>query len=128
MGPENREMEDGLVYPIYPNEDADPIELPLKKNLVNCEELSRESVLKHYGYSENDAAQAIGIWENDMEVLKRRFSIMHEAIKLRGAEGRKIRIIVDYDPDYPKVLIQASGLPTATLPHDMGNHEEKPEK
>ena len=37
MGPENREMEDGWVYLIYPNGDVDPIELPLKKKLVNCD-------------------------------------------------------------------------------------------
>ncbi len=39
-------------------------------------------------------------------------------------EERKIRVVFDYDPDYPRAVLQIWGLQPATLSPDMGTHGE----
>ena len=71
-------------------------------------------VLKHFGYEGLDGIEGIGIWPNDGTAIDR-LRNLPEAIKVMGADTRKIRVVFDYDPDFPKAIIQIFGVETADL-------------
>lgn len=81
------------------------------------------SVLAHYGYTPEKAAPARGIWANDDTVLQR-LSKLPELLEQHGSG--KLRIVFDYDPEYPKALIQVWGLRKVNLP-DKDSQPGKPE-
>lgn len=83
-----------------------------------------EATLKHYGYDTEIAAPAMGLWSNDGTTISR-LGKLPEVLSMYKAEKRKIRVVFDYDPDYPRALLQVFGLQPATLFPDMGTHEEK---
>lgn len=91
----------------------------------NVTEPDREIILKHYGYDSECVAPMMGIWRNDGTALSRLISLP-DALGLYKAEQRKIRVIFDYDPDYPWAVLQIWGLPTTVLP-DTGTRGETPE-
>lgn len=82
----------------------------------------REAVFKHYGYSTESAAHYCGFWPNDGTALDR-LGDLPEALRLCKAEKQKIRIVFDYDPEYPMALIQTWGMPQTTLPLGTGSPE-----
>ena len=87
----------------------------------------KEKALAHFGYDRSGVAPAIGIWPNDGDALIR-LGHLPEVLRLHQAEKKKIRIVFDYDPDFPKALLQIWGLEPATLPLDMSSREEMPAK
>lgn len=86
---------------------------------------SGQEVLTHFAYG--NTAPTNGIWPNDGTALGR-LGKLPEVLHLCQAEKKKIRIVFDYDPDFPKALLQIWGLEPATLPLDMSSHEEMPTK
>ena len=87
----------------------------------------KEKALAHFGYDRSGVAPAIGIWPNDGDALIR-LGRLPEVLRLHQAEKKKIRIVFDYDPDFPKALLQIWGLELATLSLDMNSHEGMPTK
>lgn len=83
-----------------------------------------EAALKHYGYDEKSAAPAMGLWANDGSTIAR-LEKLPEVLSMYKAEQRKIRVVFDYDPDYPRAVLQVWGLQPATLLPDTGTHGEK---
>ncbi|MCI8935189.1 MAG: hypothetical protein HFE80_11935 [Clostridiaceae bacterium] len=68
-------------------------------------------VLEHYGHVK-DLMVHTGFWRNDGTIFQK-LAQVPELIEQYG-KG-KIRAIFDYDPDYPRALIQIWGLPTPDL-------------
>lgn len=71
------------------------------------------SVLAHYGYTSEKTAPTRGVWANDGTALQRLSSLPE---LLEQHESGKLRIVFDYDPEYPKALIQVWGLRKVSLP------------
>lgn len=70
-------------------------------------------VMEHFGYMEGIPLDAgIGCWPNDADLILKRLAMLPEVLKRRGALKRKIRIVFDYDPDFPRALLQVWGLET----------------
>ena len=63
--------------------------------------------LEHYGYSPEDyltGGVSRGFWPNDGTALEK-LKNLPEYIQL-AHPAQKIRIVFDYDPEYPRALIQ----------------------
>ncbi len=80
-----------------------------------------QNVLKHYGYHDESMAPTVGLWSNNGTAIAR-LENLPEVLSLYKAEKRKIRVVFDYDPDYPKALLQIWGLQPATLSPDTDTH------
>lgn len=65
--------------------------------------VNSQTVLEHYG-REMDVHAMRGFWKNDDSVLEN----LKKIPELLDAK-EKIRITFDYDPDYPRALIQIRG-------------------
>lgn len=68
-------------------------------------------VLDHYGYVK-DVMVHTGFWRNDGTIFQK-LAQVPELIERYG--NGKIRAIFDYDPDFPRALIQIWGLPAPDL-------------
>lgn len=66
-------------------------------------------IAEHFGYSVDELAPTRGFWENNGEVLKRLSGVQEALEKFRDPK-KKIRVIFDYDPDYPRALVQIWGM------------------
>lgn len=70
---------------------------------------TREEVLLHFGYPKDTPEKGVGIgrWEKSKAFEK--------LANLPGLipyldKNKKIRIVFDYDPDFPRALLQVTGL------------------
>ena len=81
-------------------------------------------VLEHYGYK-RDLDGPRGFWSNDGTIFER-FCKIPEVIQQFG--NGKIRVIFDYDPDFPRALVQILGLAQPDIKSIFGNGEEKPQE
>lgn len=63
-----------------------------------------KEVMAHFGYEE--VGEWHSTWLNKPGQIER-LSALPEVIKMLGVD-RKCRIIFDYDPNYPKMLLQAT--------------------
>lgn len=68
-----------------------------------------EEVLRHFGYPEDTQEKGVGIgcWEKS--------KTFDNLADLPGLipyldKNKKIRIVFDYDPDFPRALLQVTGL------------------
>lgn len=68
-----------------------------------------KDTLKHYGYPEDipDKDVGIGLWDKS-DALDRLAKLPEMLPYLDG--NKKIRVVFDYDPDFPKALLQITGL------------------
>lgn len=71
-------------------------------------------VAGHYGYTSDELAPTRGFWRNDGTVLKK-LSEVQELLEKFGDPEKKIRVVFDYDPNYPRALIQVWGLRSYSL-------------
>lgn len=78
-------------------------------------DIRREDVFGHFGYLEDDYAPSVGIWPNNDGTLSR-LGGLPEVLQSFGGAQKKIRIVFDYDPNFPKALLQVWGLDTPDLP------------
>ena len=68
-----------------------------------------KDTLKHYGYPEDtpDKDVGIGLWDKS-DALDRLAKLPEMLPYLDG--NKKVRVVFDYDPDFPKALLQITGL------------------
>lgn len=66
-------------------------------------------VMKHYGYDNNDKTHAVGMWLNDDTVFQK-LRELSDVVERFSDPRKKIRIIFDYDPDFPRALLQIWGM------------------
>lgn len=68
-------------------------------------------VLGHYGYDASAARSGsvmLGFWQND-EVMKK-LALLPELLEKHRSSNGKVRITFDYDPEFPRALVQVWGL------------------
>lgn len=65
-----------------------------------------QMVCKHYGYSDIDAIQKNyhAYWPKD--TVMARITQIPEFLQLAGMKERKFRIILDYDPEFPRAMVR----------------------
>lgn len=67
--------------------------------------LSGEAVCRHFGYDPGSIETIPhGFWPN--ETVMKRIRKIPEYLKLAGADKKKFRIIIDYDPEFQRALAQ----------------------
>lgn len=67
--------------------------------------LNGEAVCRHFGYDPGSIETIPhGFWPN--ETVMERIQKIPECIKLEGADKKKFRIIIDYDPEFQRALVQ----------------------
>ena len=69
-----------------------------------------KDVCSHYGYDE--ATDFIGVPPNAVGYWRNNETVLDELARLPEVLDRKqrVRIVFDYDPDYPRAMIQVCGL------------------
>lgn len=67
-----------------------------------------EEVLRHFGYPEDTQEKGVGIgcWEKSK--IFNNLADLPELIPYLD-KNKKIRIVFDYDPDFPRALLQVTG-------------------
>lgn len=66
---------------------------------------SPETVYQHYGYDPESGHHCTrGFWPR--EQLTERLSELPDFVKLEGLTKKKFRIVIDYDPEFPRALAQ----------------------
>lgn len=75
----------------------------------------REEIFRHYGYPKDthDKGIAVGNWEKDDAF--ERLAFLPELIPYLD-KSKKVKIIFDYDPDYPRALLQVTGQKPFVIP------------
>lgn len=76
-----------------------------------------EEIFRHYGYPEDtpNKGVAVGYWEKD-EAFDR-LAFLPELIPYLD-RSKKVQIIFDYDPDYPRTLVQVTGQKPFVIPSE----------
>ena len=68
---------------------------------------TRDETFKHFGYENVHAPKhGTGCWANDGETIPRNIQELPEALELIVEPNEKVRIIFDYDPNFPRALFQ----------------------
>lgn len=68
---------------------------------------TRDETFKHFGYKNEHAPKhGTGCWANDGETIPRNIQELPEALELIVEPNEKVRIIFDYDPNFPRALFQ----------------------
>lgn len=80
-------------------------------------DVSRKQILEHFGYTESDVRQE-GLW---VGLWKVEDGILDKLRKLPDVldEKQKVRIIFDYDPNFPRAVIRVTGVKGGSGP--VGN-------
>lgn len=86
----------------------------------------REEIFRHYGYPEDtpDKGIAVGNWEKDDAF--ERLAFLPELIPYLD-KSKKVKIIFDYDPDYPRALLQVTGQKPFVIPSEDEASEDSGE-
>lgn len=72
--------------------------------------------LEHFGYLEGIPPEVrISCWPNNADLIRKRLATLPDILNQRSPLKSKIRIVFDYDPDYPKALLQIWGLDTESV-------------
>lgn len=81
-------------------------------------------VLEHFGYADGLSPDVgIGCWPNDVDLILARLAMLLEVLRQRDALKRTIRIVFDYDPDFPRALLQVWGLETISADEIPQTHD-----
>ena len=75
-----------------------------------------DEVFAHFGY---DHAKTPGVgsgcWPNDGKTIMRHLRALPEILEKYTDPKKKIRVVFDYDPDFPRALFQLWGLEDVDL-------------
>ena len=70
--------------------------------------MSREAVLEHYGYGDTQEAHvAMGFWKK--ESVPERIGMLSDVLTEMLDLKKKVRIIFEYDPDFPRAYLRIEG-------------------
>lgn len=75
---------------------------------------SREKVLEHYGYEDTKEAHvAMGFWTK--ESVPEHIKHLSEALLSVLDFKKKVRVIFEYDPDFPRAFLKIEGTKDITV-------------
>jgi len=64
---------------------------------------NQETICAHYGYADTGQSVQRGYWPK--ETVMERIALIPEYLRLSGLEKKRFRLVLDYDPDFPRALI-----------------------
>lgn len=72
---------------------------------------ARDETYAHFGYEVKlEPGVGAGCWPNDGETIMRHLRVLPEILENYTAPKKRIRVVFDYDPDFPRALFQLRGL------------------
>lgn len=81
---------------------------PVETISYNDEHISPKDVFEHYGYEYDNPLHGVGLWSN--ETVIKRLENLSSLVEQYAYGKQKVKIIFDYDPDFPRALLQVWGL------------------
>ena len=70
--------------------------------------MNRAKVMEHYGYKDTQEAHvAMGFWKK--ESVPERIGLLSEGLLSALDFKKKIRVIFEYDPDFPRAYLRVEG-------------------
>lgn len=72
---------------------------------------ARDETYAHFGYEVKlEPGVGAGCWPNDGETIMRHLRVLPEILENYTDPKKRIRVVFDYDPDFPRALFQLWGL------------------
>ena len=76
---------------------------------------THDETYAHFGYEvKHESGVGAGCWPNDGETIMRRLRFLPEILEGYTDPAKKIRVVFDYDPDFPRALFQIFELESST--------------
>lgn len=84
-----------------------------------------QAVCEHYGYPDHEALQNRyhAFWPQ--EATFDRIDQLSLVLRLMGGSEKRFRAVIDYDPEYPRALLQIFGLQEPAPFPGMDNSEDR---
>lgn len=77
---------------------------------------ARDETYAHFGYEVKlEPGVGAGCWPNDGETIMRHLRVLPEILENYTDPKKRIRVVFDYDPDFPRALFQVWGMETMTM-------------
>lgn len=77
---------------------------------------ARDETYAHFGYEVKlEPGVGAGCWPNDGETIMRHLRVLPEILENYTDPKKRIRVVFDYDPDFPRALFQVWGMETVTM-------------
>lgn len=77
---------------------------------------ARDETYAHFGYEVKlEPGVGAGCWPNDGETIMRHLRVLPEILEQFSDPKKRIRVVFDYDPDFPRALFQVWGMETVTM-------------
>lgn len=81
-----------------------------------AKDATNDEVYEHFGYEvTREAGVGSGCWPNDGKTIMRYLRDLPEVLEQFSDPKKRIRVVFDYDPDFPRALFQVWGMETVTM-------------
>lgn len=94
-------------------------------NSLEEDRVSPQMICGHYDYPDHEALKTRyhAFWPR--EAVFDRIDQLSLVLRLIGGSEKRFRVVIDYDPEYPRALLQIFGLQEPTLFPGMDNSEDQ---
>jgi len=77
---------------------------------------ARDETYAHFGYEVKlEPGVGAGCWPNDGKTIMQNLRALPEILEQFSDPKKRIRVVFDYDPDFPRALFQVWGMETMTM-------------
>ena len=77
---------------------------------------TRDEPYAHFGYEvKHESGVGTGCWSNDGKTIMQNLRALPEILEQFSDPKKRIRVVFDYDPDFPRALFQVWGMETMTM-------------
>jgi len=77
---------------------------------------ARDETYAHFGYEvKHEPGVGAGCWPNDGKTIMQNLRALPEVLEQFSDPKKRIRVVFDYDPDFPRALFQVWGMETVTM-------------
>ena len=77
---------------------------------------ARDETYAHFGYEVKlEPGVGTGCWSNDGKTIMQNLRALPEILEQFSDPKKRIRVVFDYDPDFPRALFQVWGMETMTM-------------
>lgn len=77
---------------------------------------THDETYAHFGYEvKHESGAGTGCWPNDGKTIMQNLRALPEVLERFSDPKKRIRVVFDYDPDFPRALFQVWGMETVTM-------------
>ena len=77
---------------------------------------THDETYAHFGYEvKHESGAGTGCWPNDGKTIMQNLRALPEVLEQFSDPKKRIRVVFDYDPDFPRALFQVWGMETVTM-------------